>query len=272
MVKLLLSGCERHIGAWRLGHESGGGLLSQLFVVIHASRPRTSADRPRTHRRLTRSPLPDANGRSVAWVIVSVHQPSLLDGGEPRVDPDARIERVALDDRSWVDIGRGFVLGADTLLDRLLERVEWHQGRRWMYERMVDDPRLSRHYAPDEAPPDAAIAGIGRALEAHYGVPFGGVGVNYYRDGRDSVAFHRDRELRRVDDGIVAIVTLGARRPFLVRRHEPPRGRSRDFSPARGDLLVMGGRCQADWEHGVPKVARAGPRVSLSWRWSRASA
>lgn len=205
-------------------------------------------------------------------MTVSVHQPSLLDGGEPRVDPDARIERVALDDRSWVDVGRGFVLGADTLLDRLLERVEWHRGRRWMYERMVDDPRLSRHYAPDEAPPDAAIAGIGRALEAHYGVPFGGVGVNYYRDGRDSVAFHRDRELRRLDDGIVAIVTLGARRPFLVRRQEPPRGRSRDFSPARGDLLVMGGRCQADWEHGVPKVARAGPRVSLSWRWSRASA
>ena len=202
---------------------------------------------------------------------MAVHQPSLLDQGEPRVDAGARIERVPLDEHSWVDVGRGFVLGADTLLDRLLARVEWRQGRRWMYERMVDDPRLSRWYAPDEAPPDAVMAEIGLVLAARYGVPFGGVGVNYYRDGRDSVAFHRDRELRRLDDGLVAIVTLGARRPFLVRRHEPPRGQSRDFSPARGDLLVMGGRCQMDWEHCVPKVARAGPRVSLSWRWSQDS-
>ncbi len=200
---------------------------------------------------------------------MAVHQPSLLHLGEPRVDRGALIERVPLDEHSWVDVGRGFVLGADTLLDRLLARVEWRQGRRWMYERMVDDPRLSRHYTRDDPPPDTAIADIGRALEERYGVPFGGVGVNYYRDGRDSVAFHRDRELRRLDDGLVAIVTLGARRPFLVRRHEPPRGRSRDFSPSRGDLVVMGGRCQMDWEHGVPKVASAGPRISLSWRWSR---
>ena len=104
------------------------------------------------------------------------------------------------------------------------------------------------------------------ALEAHYDVPLGGIGLNYYRDGRDSVAPHRDRELRHLDDTLIAIVTLGARRPFLIR----PRGggKSRDISPASGDLLVMGGRTQVGWEHGVPKVKTAEPRISVTWRWS----
>jgi alkylated DNA repair dioxygenase AlkB len=105
-------------------------------------------------------------------------------------------------------------------------------------------------------------------LIRRYGVRFGGPGLNYYRDGRDSVAFHRDRELRRLDDTLVAIATLGAARPFLVR----PRGggRAHDVRPASGDLLVMGGRAQAEWEHGVPKTAGSGPRISVSWRWAGA--
>jgi alkylated DNA repair dioxygenase AlkB len=135
-----------------------------------------------------------------------------------------------------------------------------------MYDRVVDDPRVSRWYGADEDPPHPVLADARAALSARYRRPFGGPGLNHYRDGHDSVAPHRDRELRDLDDALVAVLTLGARRPFLVR----PRGggRSIDLSPASGDLLVMGGRCQLDWEHGVPKVARAGARVSVSWRWS----
>lgn len=84
------------------------------------------------------------------------------------------------------------------------------------------------------------------------------------------MAFHADRELRdREADAIVAVLTLGERRPFLLRPMQTRGGaarRSRDFAPGPGDLLVMGGRCQRSWEHGVPKVARAGPRVSVTWR------
>ncbi len=107
----------------------------------------------------------------------------------------------------------------------------------------------------------------GDRLERLYGVPLAGPGLNYYRDGRDSVAFHADRELEYLSNTIVAIVTLGVSRPFLVR----PRGggRSVDFRPASGDLLVMGGACQAHFEHAVPKTAACGPRVSASWRWAR---
>jgi alkylated DNA repair dioxygenase AlkB len=197
---------------------------------------------------------------------VTTYQTSLLGAGEPVVNPDAPFERIWLDDRAWIDVARGWLLGADTLLDELIEAVDWQQHRRWMYGRMLDDPRLSSWFGADDPVPHPMLEQLRSALEAHCGVPLGGPGLNYYRDGRDSVASHRDRELRHLDDTLIAIVTLGAQRPFLIR----PRGggSSRDISPASGDLLVMGGKTQMDWEHGVPKVTRAGPRISATWRWS----
>ncbi len=193
-------------------------------------------------------------------------QGTLLGAEGPTIDPSVAFKRVALDDTSWVDLARGWLRGADTLLDVLVRTVPWRQGRRHLYGRMVDDPRLSRWYGPDDELPHPALAQIRTVLSARYHVPFAAVGLNYYRDGRDSVASHRDRELRDVDDTLVPIVTLGAARPFLLRpRHG---GGSRDVRPGSGDLLVMAGRTQADWEHAVPKVRAAGPRVSISLRWA----
>lgn len=192
-------------------------------------------------------------------------QRSLFGDGDPAVDDAAAVERIQLDDHSWVDVSRGYLRGADTLFDHLDEHVPWKQGQRWMYDRMVDDPRVSKWYT-SEPFPHPALVEVKQALQQRYRVPLGGVGLNYYRDGRDSVAPHSDRELRYLDDTLIGIVTLGAQRPFLLR----PKGggRSIDLSPSSGDLLVMGGRCQVDWEHGVPKVSRCGPRISASYRWS----
>jgi alkylated DNA repair dioxygenase AlkB len=135
-----------------------------------------------------------------------------------------------------------------------------------MYGRMIDDPRLSHWYDASDDLPHPALALIRTTLSSRYDVTFRAVGLNYYRDGRDSVAPHRDRELRDVDNTLVAITTLGAARPFRLRpRHGGP---SVDVHPGSGDLLVMGGRTQADWEHAVPKVRAAGPRVSISLRWA----
>ena len=203
---------------------------------------------------------------STLVVPMTTYQASLLGAGEPAVDATVPFERVQLDDQSWVDVVRGWLRGSDTLLDALIATVDWEQHRRWMYERMVDDPRLSHWFSADDPLPHPALEPVRSALEEHYAVPLGGIGLNYYRDGRDSVAPHRDRELRHLDDTLIAIVTLGAQRPFLIR----PKGggKSRDISPASGDLLVMGGRTQVNWEHGVPKVKRAGPRISATWRWS----
>lgn len=195
-------------------------------------------------------------------------QASLFAGGEAAVRPDAPVARRDLGGSSWVDVGRGWLAGADQLFAELEAAVPWRQGRRRMYERVLDDPRLARWYPMGAPLPHPALDQVRLALEDRYGVPFGGVGLNLYRDGRDSVAPHGDRELRELDDTLVAIVTLGAQRPFTLR----PRagGRATDLSPASGDLVVMGGRCQLDWLHGVPKATGAGPRISASWRWTRA--
>ena len=193
-------------------------------------------------------------------------QRTLFGDGEPRCNEHARTDRIELDDASWVDITRGWLFGADTLLDVLLDDVEWHQGRRRMYDRMLDDPRLSHWYKRGAALPHPALGRIGRELDRLLGVRVSGPACNYYRDGTDSVAWHADRELRELNDTRIAIVTLGACRPFLLR----PKGggKSRDLAPASGDLIVMGGACQMHWEHAVPKSKYAGPRVSCSWRWS----
>ena len=191
-------------------------------------------------------------------------QRTIFGGGDPALDVAAPTERVHLDEHSWVDVVRGWLLGGDTLFDALATSVPWRHGRRWMYERVVEEPRLTRAYSPDDLLPPRALGDVRSALEHRYVAAFGGVFLNYYRDGRDSVAFHRDRELRESEVGLVAIVTLGATRALLFR----PRcgGRSIDVRPASGDLIVMRGRCHRDWEHGVPKARSAGPRISVSTR------
>lgn len=196
-----------------------------------------------------------------------MHQPTLLGAQEPRPADAPVWERVALDAASWVDIVREWWLGADVLAETLIGGVPWRRGRRRMWDRMVDDPRLSFWCRAGEPELHPALGAMRAALTRRYRVQLRGPGLNYYRDGRDSVAWHADRELRRLDDTLVAIVTLGARRPFLVRPLGG--GTSIDIAPGSGDLLVMGGAAQRDWQHTVPKIARSGPRVSVSWRWTR---
>ena len=105
-----------------------------------------------------------------------------------------------------------------------------------------------------------------RATLSHrYGVELTSMGMNLYRDGRDSVAWHGDRIARNIERPIVALVSLGHPRKFLLR----PKGggHSRAFELGRGDLLVTGGKCQRLWQHSVPKVSAAvGPRISLAFR------
>jgi len=137
-----------------------------------------------------------------------------------------------------------------------------------MYDRMLDEPRLTRWFRAGETLLDPALREFRTAAGGHYGVRFGALGLNFYRNGSDSVAFHADRELRHLEDTLVAILTLGAARPFLLR--PAGGGCSIDLHPASGDLLVMGGCTQLHWEHAVPKTARAaGPRISASIRWVR---
>lgn len=194
----------------------------------------------------------------------------------PAVRSDAVFERLQLDETSWIDVARGWLSGADEVYDALIERAAWQQGRIFRYERWVDEPRLSGWCRPDGPVPHPVLPELHREVQRRCRTRFDGFALAWYRDGRDGVAFHRDREMRWLDDTVIAVLTLGARRPFLLRPrtsrydHGSERGgASHDLAPAGGDLLIMGGRCQADWEHSVPKVdLRVGGRVSLQWRWT----
>jgi alkylated DNA repair dioxygenase AlkB len=193
-------------------------------------------------------------------------QGTLLGVVEPRLADAPHYERIRLDNTTWVDVAREWLLGADTVLDHLVHDVPWRQSRRKMYGEIVDEPRLSMWFGLDEPAPHPVLARMRTALDDRYHVRVGSFGLNYYRNGRDSVAWHRDREMRHLDRTIVAILTLGAARPFLLRPYGG--GPSIDLHPASGDLLVMGGRAQADWEHSVPKINSCGPRISVMLRWS----
>jgi alkylated DNA repair dioxygenase AlkB len=130
-----------------------------------------------------------------------------------------------------------------------------------MYDRIVAEPRLTTRAWDD---PPAPLPAMADALSAHYGCDLSTVSANLYRDGRDSVAWHGDRVGRQRQHTIVAIVSLGEPRRFLLR--PVVGGRSIRLTPGSGDLLVLGGTCQRTWQHSVPKCAHAGPRISVMFR------
>ena len=180
------------------------------------------------------------------------------------------VVRTTLGRGAWLDFRPGWVAGAAGLFDRLERTVPWRAERRSMYDRIVDVPRLSCFYDEAAPLPDPAVAEMRDALSAHYGPELGEtletVGLCLYRDGNDSVAWHGDRIGRASHvDSVVAIVSLGTARRFLLR----PRGGgpARRIEVAAGDLLVMGGTCQRTWEHAIPKSRRpTGARISIQFR------
>lgn len=178
-------------------------------------------------------------------------------------------ERHRLDHGAWVDVRRSWLPDPDEVFAALVRDVPWRAERRQMYDRLVDVPRLVHTYMIGEELPHPALTQARDALSAHYadelGEPFRTAGCCYYRDGRDSVAWHGDTIGRGSShDTMVAIVSVGDPRRLLLR----PRGggESLAFEMGHGDLVVMGGSCQRTWEHAVPKVAHAGPRLSVQFR------
>jgi alkylated DNA repair dioxygenase AlkB len=178
----------------------------------------------------------------------------------------AETRRIHLDESAWVDHAAGWVTGSDHLFEDILEGRRWGQRSRRMYDRTVEEPRLTAFWTLGSGEPlePSVLEEIRRALSERYGREFDSVGFNLYRDGQDSVAWHVDRIPKEIDTPVVALVSLGEPRRFLLR----PKGggKSRSFVLGRGDLLVTGGETQRTWEHSVPKVARAGPRISLAYR------
>jgi alkylated DNA repair dioxygenase AlkB len=207
--------------------------------------------------------------RHVSFVV----QPSLFgSSGELALAglDDGAVERRALSDGAWVDLRRGFVTAADELFDVLASAVPWREEKMRMYDSTVQIPRLVASYPQGQELPHPLLDDARSALNRHYaeelGGPFVSAGLCLYRDGSDSVAWHGDRIARESPrDTMVAIISLGATRPFALRPKSG--GPSLRLQVGHGDLLVMGGSCQRTWQHGIPKVANClGARISIQFR------
>jgi alkylated DNA repair dioxygenase AlkB len=194
-------------------------------------------------------------------------QPSLLAGEPPGFDPAlGGLSRIWLDRTSWVDHASGLLRGSDEVFGEVLATREWAQRTRWMHQGKVLEPRLTAPWSLASGEPllPPVLDALRLALGARFGVLFDSAGFNLYRDGRDSVAWHADRIRKEIPEPVIALVSLGEPRTFLLR----PKGggSSIPFRLGRGDLLVTGGTTNGRWEHCIPKVARAGPRISVAYR------
>ena len=187
---------------------------------------------------------------------------SLFATGDPALATGVVVERDELDELCWVDVGRGWMCGGDALLEQLVRDLPWRQGRRLMWGNWVDEPRLGAAVRLRDAPP--LLRAAARALAGTYATPFDSCWCNYYRDGRDSVAWHADQEGRQRREPLVAIISLGGPRAFGLRPMGG--GTARMYTLHSGDLLVMGGATQHRWEHAVLKCAHAAPRLSVTFR------
>jgi alkylated DNA repair dioxygenase AlkB len=199
-------------------------------------------------------------------------QPSLFgsSGDLGVAELGAAVERRLLSDGAWIDVRPGFITAADELFDALVSSVPWHEEQMHMYDSTVRIPRLLARFAQGEALPHPVLDEARSALNSHYlaelGEPFVSAGLCLYRDGNDSVAWHGDRIARESPrDTMVAILSLGATRPFALRPKAG--GTGLRLQVGHGDLLVMGGSCQRTWLHAIPKTTHClGARISIQFR------
>jgi alkylated DNA repair dioxygenase AlkB len=183
---------------------------------------------------------------------------------------------------AWLEIEPGWIARpeADELLNSLREELAWEQREIVLYGKRVMQPRLiawggERAYRYSGQTLEAraltpALVPLLEAVRARTRVDFNHVLVNRYRDGRDSMGFHADDEPELGENPLVATVSLGATRRFVLR---PRRGREHEplaYELEHGSLLIMGGTCQRQYHHGIPRQPAVGAeRVSLTFRWLR---
>lgn len=199
-------------------------------------------------------------------------QCALFGSGDPSFDAGLRgIRRVPLSEGAWFEHQPSWLDGHQRVFRQLVESIDWQRQRRMMYEREVDVPRLLAR-APSEGPLAELLRAVAGTLGSRYGRPFPNISLAYYRDGKDSVAFHGDKLGRLVDDAVVATLSVGEPRRFLLKPNLERRSGSASASSSLsfdlgwGDLFVMGGTCQRTWQHAIPKRTHADPRISIMFR------
>jgi alkylated DNA repair dioxygenase AlkB len=187
--------------------------------------------------------------------------------------------RIELEAGAWVDYLPAWLdaAEADRFLATLRDELAWEHREIVMFGRRVLQPRLiawagslGYRYSGqtlEARPPTPATAALLARVVEHTRVPFNHVLVNRYRDGADSIGRHADDEPELGRDPIVATLSLGASRRFVLEPRRAKLGARHAIDVAHGSLLVMGGTCQRHYVHGVPRASRTvGERISLTFR------
>jgi len=177
---------------------------------------------------------------------------------------------------------------ADELLARIRTAADFRQNYIQIYG-LKAIPRLEAWYGTWDYPyskgvvlkaapmPDYLQAVIDKIAAAGFGT-FNAVLINRYRDGKDYISPHSDDDYGDAEPTIPSL-TLGAARPFRlakmvvneVNRMKLDKTTTVEFLPGHGDLLVMRGRTNAEWQHWVPKTAKpVGERINLTFRYGGA--
>ena len=167
---------------------------------------------------------------------------------------------------------------ADALFLALREQVSWETHRLRLFGREVDAPRLSCWIGDPEAiytysrarfvphPWPASLLPVRERLARELETPMNSVLANRYRDGRDSMGWHSDDEPELGPQPLIASLSLGATRRFVLRQRRDSRQKLALDLP-HGSLLTMRGPTQAQWQHALPRTARpVGERINLTFR------
>ena len=187
--------------------------------------------------------------------------------------------RIDLGGGAWLDYLRGWIDRAesDGILTTLRDELAWEHREIVMFGRRVLQPRLiawagswGYRYSGQTLEPRAATPATGalmtRVIEQTR-VPFNHVLLNRYRDGADSIGLHADDEPELGRDPVVATLSFGTTRRFVLKPRRARVGASQSLDVEHGSLLVMGGTCQRHYVHGVPRQPGvAGERISLTFR------
>jgi len=169
---------------------------------------------------------------------------------------------------------------AGNLLKDLTEEIPWVQNKIKFYGKESLVPRLESWHGDegmsytysgikmDAKPWTKNLLMIKESIEPIAKTTFNSVLINYYRDGKDRVAWHSDDEKELGKNPVIASVSLGAERKFKL-RHKKYKENQLQYEVflQNGSLLLMSGRTQHHWLHEIPRTAKPiGPRINLTFR------
>ena len=169
---------------------------------------------------------------------------------------------------------------AGNLLKDLTEEIPWVQNKIRFYGKESLVPRLESWHGDkgmsytysgikmDAKPWTKNLLMIKESIEPIAKTTFNSVLINYYRDGKDRVAWHSDDEKELGKNPVIASVSLGAERKFKLRHKKYKENQlQHEVFLQSGSLLLMSGSTQHHWLHEIPRTAKPiGPRINLTFR------